>query len=318
MLKKLIKTTLMATLAASGIAHAENIKVGFSNRTLNGPYFAALSTHIENKGKAEGWEVILTDARADFTKQLGDCEDLLSKNIDYLILNPQDPVASLRCVQNANNKNVPVLIIDSDIGLEANVVTRIAPDNVGNNLLIGQYAAQQAGKEPIKLALISGNQGNLVGKARRSNFILGIIDAQLRKNNATSLEILTQVWGGWDQQGGLKAMEDILVAQSDINAVYTENDDMALGAIRALAAANRKDVKIYSYDGNKYAYDAIAKGMMEATGENNPEKMAQAAIDIIKQLEIDADTDYPDYTLMPTLMVNKKNAKDVYDKDSLF
>ncbi len=315
MLKKLLSITL---IAVGFPVVAQDIKVGFSNRTLNGPYFAALSTHMENKGKAEGWEMILTDARADFTKQLGDCEDLLSKNINYLVLNPQDPVASLRCVQNANNKDVPVIIIDSDIGLQANVVTRIAPDNVGNNLLIGEYAAEQAGKNPIKLALISGNQGNLVGKARRSNFILGIIDAQLRGNNATNLEILTQVWGGWDQQGGLKAMEDVLVAQPEINAVYTENDDMALGAIRALAAANRKDVKIYSYDGNKYAYDAIAKGMMEATGENNPEKMAQAAIDIVKQLEIEPNKDYPDYTLMPTLMVNKKNAKEVYDKDSLF
>ncbi len=318
MLKKLLLTALAAVVAVSTAAQADGLKVGFSNRTLNGPYFAALSTHIENKGKAEGWEMILTDARADFTKQLGDCEDLLSKNLDYLILNPQDPVASLRCVQSANDKNVPVIIIDSDIGLEAKVVTRIAPDNVGNNLLIGQYAAEQAGGDEIKLAIISGNQGNLVGRARRSNFILGIIDAQLRSMNATNLDIVTQVWGGWDQQGGLKAMEDVLVAKPEINAVYTENDDMALGAVRALAAAGRKDVQIYSYDGNKYAYDAIAKGMMAATGENNPEKMAQSAIDIISELKVTPNKDFPDYTLMPTLMVNKKNAKEVYNKDSLF
>lgn len=316
MFKKLLLTTFIFTASVS--AYAESIKVGFSNRTLNGPYFAALSSHIENKGKAEGWEMILTDARADFTKQLGDCEDLLSKNINYLILNPQDPVASLRCVQNANNKKIPVIIIDSDIGLDADVVTRIAPDNVGNNLLIGEYAAKQAGKEKIKLAIISGNQGNLVGKARRSNFILGVIDAQLRNQNATNLEIVTQVWGGWDQQGGLKAMEDILVAQPNITAVYTENDDMALGAVRALTAAGAQHIKVYSYDGNKYAYEAIAKGLMEATGENNPEKMAQSAIDIIKDLQANGNVDYPDYTLMPTLMVNKENAEKLFDKDSLF
>lgn len=318
MLKKLLLTTLAVCTVSISAAYAEGVKVGFSNRTLNGPYFAALSTHIENKGKDQGWEMILTDARADFTKQLGDCEDLLSRDIDYLVLNPQDPVAALRCVQSANNKDVPVITIDSDIGLEANVVTRILPDNVGNNLLIGEYAAEQAGNDEIKLAIISGNQGNLVGRARRSNFILGIIDAQLRNTNSTNLDIVTQVWGNWDQQGGLKAMEDVLVAEPEINAIYTENDDMALGAIRALAAANRKDVKIYSYDGNKYAYDAIANNLMEATGENNPEKMAQAAVDIINELQETPDKDFPDYTLMPVLMVNKKNAEDVYDKDSLF
>ncbi|NCD34672.1 MAG: ABC transporter substrate-binding protein [Spartobacteria bacterium] len=314
--KLAIASALVAACALT--ASAKELKIGFSNRTLNGPYFSALSQHIKQYGEAKGYDVTLTEARGDLNKQMADCEDMMSKGIDYLILNPQDPKSSLRIVAQANEKGIPVVIVDSDISTAADVITRVIPDNVGNNLAIGGYCAEQFGKTPIKLALISGNQGNLVGKARRSNFILGIIDAQLRSQNKSSLTILTQIWGGWDQQGGMKAMEDILVGQPEVNAIYCENDDMALGAIRALRGANKLDqVKVYSYDGNKHAYKAIMNGQMEATGENNPDIMANWVIETISRYDA-GDRSFPDYSITPILMVNKENAAEVYKEDSLF
>ena len=306
-------------LAAVNVQAGEKLLIGFSNRTLNGPYFQSLTTHIENEGKKAGMEVIATDGRGDYAKQQNDCEDLLSRGIKYLILNPQDPDAGIRIARQADRQGIKVITIDSDISLDAPVVTRILPDNVGNNLAIGRYAAEVAGNEPLKFALISGNQGNLVGAARSGNFFLGLLRAQLETINKTNFQIVTQLWGGWDQQGGMKAMEDALSAHPDLNAIYTENDDMAFGAMRALAAAGKKDneVKIYSYDGNKNAYKAIIDGKMMATGENNPEKMAKAAIEIIQKLE-KGETKFPENTLMPILMVNKDNAAKVYNPDSLF
>lgn len=305
-------------VGASLAQAAEKPKVGFSNRTLNGAYFAALSEHFKQFGEAAGYTVILTDARADFTKQIADCEDMLAQGIKYLVLNPQDPMAGIQIARNAAAKGIKVITIDSDISLDAPVITRILPDNAGNNLLIGEYAAKVAGKNPIKLALISGNQGNLVGRARSTNFILGIVEEQLRGMNRSNMQILTQVWGNWDQAGGLKAMEDVLVAQPETNTVYTENDDMALGAYRAVLAAGKQgNIHIYTYDGNKNAYKAIIDGHLMATGENNPKKMAQAAVDIINKMEA-GETRFNDYTIMPTLMVNKENAEKVYDPKSLF
>ncbi|PIP00118.1 substrate-binding domain-containing protein [Pleomorphomonas carboxyditropha] len=308
----------VAALCVSGTTMAKDLKVGFSNRTLNGPYFSALTEHIKNKGAAEGWTVITTDARADLNKQIADVEDMLARDLDYLILNPQDPAAGLRIVKEANAKKVPVIIIDSDLAIGADVITRIAPDNAKNNQLIGEYAVSQFGDTPIQVALISGNQGNLVGQTRSMNFFRGIIDGQLRAAAKTNFSIVTQVWGGWDQQGGLKAMEDVLAAHPETNAVYTENDDMALGAVHALKAAGKlKDVKVYSYDGNKNAYKSIIDGEMQATGENNPEIMAQMVVDTIKKYDA-GEHQFPDYSLCPPLMVNKDNAEKVYNPDSLF
>lgn len=298
---------------------ADKIKVGFSNRTLNGPFFQALTTHIEQQGEAAGFEIIATDGRADYTKQQSDCEDLLSQGIKYLILNPQDPDAGIRIARQADSQGVKVITIDSDISLDAPVVTRILPDNAGNNIAIGRYAAQALGDKPVKIALISGNQGNLVGQERSMNFFMGLTLGQIELRNSTNFQIVTQLWGAWDQQGGLKAMEDALSAHPDLNAAYTENDDMAFGAIRAMESAGKtiKDIQIYSYDGNKNAYKAIIDGKMMSTGENNPEKMAKAAIETIQKLE-KGETRFTDRTLMPVLMVNPDNAKEVYNPDSLF
>lgn len=318
-MKKMLFVIAAVVLAAVTVQAGEKLVIGFSNRTLNGPYFQSLTTHIEMAGKEAGWEVIATDARGDFAKQQGDCEDLLSRGIDYLILNPQDPDAAVRIVRQAESQGIKVITIDSDIGLDAPVVTRILPDNIGNNLAIGRYAAEVMGSDHWKFALISGNQGNLVGAERSGMFFLGLIRAQLETINKTNFEIATQLWGNWDQQAGMTAMEDALSAHPDLDAVYTENDDMAFGAMRALAAAGKADneVKIFSYDGNKNAYKAIIDGKMMATGENNPEKMAKSAVEIIKKLEA-GETDFPDRTLMPVLMVNKDNASEVYNPDSLF
>ncbi len=318
-MKKFLFAMVLAALLTVSAQAGEKVRVGFSNRTLNGPYFQSLTTWIERLGAEAGYEIIATDARADYSKQQSDCEDLLSQNIKYLILNPQDPDAGIRIARQAERQGVPVITIDSDISLEAPVVTRILPDNVGNNQAIGRYAAEVHGSTPIKIALISGNQGNLVGQTRSMNFFTGLIMGQLASLNQTNFQIVTQLWGNWDQQGGLTAMEDALAAHPDLNAIYTENDDMAMGAYRALSSAGKADgeVAIYSYDGNKNAYKMVMEGKMMATGENNPKLMGQAAIDIIGRME-KGETDFPDHTLMPILMVNKYNAADVYDPESLF
>ncbi|MCD8349879.1 MAG: substrate-binding domain-containing protein, partial [Planctomycetaceae bacterium] len=151
-MKRIIAALMVSTILLGGVyAQAgEKIAIGFSNRTLNGPYFQALTTHMENLGRAAGYEVIATDARGDYSKQQSDCEDLISQNIKYLVLNPQDPDAGIRIARQADREGIKVITIDSDISLEAPVVTRILPDNGGNNLAIGRYAADVAGDEPLK------------------------------------------------------------------------------------------------------------------------------------------------------------------------
>lgn len=318
MKKILTALALSVSLIGTSVA-ADKVRIGFSNRTLNGAFFNGLTEYMKIHGKNAGFEVITTDARADLTKQLADVEDMLAQGIDFLVFNPQDPVAGVKIAEMAARAKVPSIALDSDIALTAPVVTRIQANNAKNNLMIGEFAVEQFGKNPINLVIISGSQGNLVGEARRNNFITGVMDTQIRKYNQTQLTVISQVWGNWDQQGGLKAMEDALVAHGDkINAVYSEMDDMALGAIRALKAAGKlKNVRVYAHDGYKFGLESIKKGELQATASNNPNQLTKLTIDTIKEYQA-GKRDFPYYLYIKPLLITKDNVKQVYDPQSLY
>lgn len=318
-MKKVLTSLVVAfSLAGSAIA-SDSVKVGFANRTLNGAFFNGLTEYMKIHAKEAGYELITTDARGDLNKQIADVEDMLSQGIDYLVLNPQDPVAGIKIAEMAERAKVPTIALDSDIALTAPVITRIQANNGENNKMIGEFAVKQFGNKPINLVLISGNQGNLVGEARRTNFLVGVMEAQLRQYNQTNVNVVTQTWGNWDQQGGLKAMEDALVAHGDkINAVYAEMDDMALGGIRALKASGKlKNVHVYAHDGYKFGLDAVRKGELQATASNNPDSLTKLTIETIKEHKA-GKRDFPDYRYIKPLLITKENVKSVYNPDSLY
>ncbi|MGP1113914.1 substrate-binding domain-containing protein [Serratia sp. CY54717] len=305
-------------LMSSASASAENIQVGFSIRTLNGPFFSALESSMKEAGKKEGMDIITIDAGGDLNKQVSDAETLVSKGIKYLILDPQDPLVGATIANAASKKGVKVITVDSYIADGAQVVTRVQPADEDNNLMLGEYAAKQFGSKEINLALISGNQGNLGGENRRTNFINGVIRQQLLDSNKTHFRITTQLWGNWDQMGGMKTMEDIIVSSPDTNAVYAENDDMALGAIRVLQSSGKLNkVRVYSYDGSKKGYKAVIENKLQATAENNPVKLAYETIGVIKKVE-SGTTDFPDYLKTKAILVTPDNVKQIYKEDSVF
>lgn len=310
--------TLVFLAAAAPSARAAD-KIGFANRTLNGAYFSALTEYLKINAKAAGFEIITTDAKADLNKQVADVEDMLSQGIKYLILNPQDPVGGARIAKIAQRHGVPVITVDSDIADGAPVLTRILGANFKNGSLVGEYAVSQFGNKEINAVIISGNQGNLVGEARRTGFMVGVIEAQLRNTNQTRFQVLTQIWGNWDQQGGLKAMEDALVAQgTKVNCLFTEMDDMTLGAIRALRAAGKlKDVRVYSHDGYSKGLLAVKAGDIQATAINDPEVFAKMAMDVCKKLAA-GETDLPDVLYTPSILVTKDNVDKIYNPKALY
>ena len=314
-----LSASLFALNTVAQAAPAKPLKIGFSNRTLNGAFFNGLTEYMKISAKAAGYEIIATDAAGNMNKQISDVEDMLSQGIDILVLNPQDPAAGVNIVKKATAKGIPVVNLDSDISLDAPVITRVMANNPVNNKMLGEYAVKLFGDKPINAVIISGNQGNLVGAARRDNFIASVMEEQMRLYGRTNFTVLTQGWGNWDQQGGLKAMEDALVAHGDkINAVYTEMDDMALGAIRALKAAGKlKNVKVIAHDGYKKGLESIKNSELQATASNNPKALAEKVMEVIKDFKA-GKTKFSDYEFITPVLITKDNVDKYYDKDSIY
>jgi ribose transport system substrate-binding protein len=297
----------------------KSITIGLSMYTLGAPYFAAQSHAVKAKCEELGITCIATDARDDMNKQLADVEDLLSRGIDLLILNPKDPMGLVPATKAATRANVPVIVIDSSIDPSADFVTTVQSNNLANGELVGEWLVKEMKGTPIKMALISGSQGNPVGKERRQGVFRGVIEQQLRTSNRVAFEIVSQGWGNWAHEGGLKAMEDILVAHPDINVLLAENDSMALGALRAITEAGKKDqiLVIAAADGQKEALELIKKGEYGATGMNNPSLVATTAVEIGLEY-LQGKRDFPKIYYTPPVCITKENVDDYYDPNAIF
>lgn len=304
----------------TGSKPAKNVTIGLSMYTLSAPYFAAETNVIKKKAAEMGVKaVIATEAHDDMNKQLADVEDLLSKHIDVLILNPKDPKGLVPATKAATRAGVPVIIMDSSIDPSADFVTTVQSNNLANGELVGEWLATRMKGQPIRMALLSGTQGNPVGKERRQGVFRGIIEQQLRDSNSSGFEILTQGWGNWTHEGGLKAMEDILVAKPDANVLLCENDSMCLGALKAIKEAGKSGriLVAAAADGQKEAYEAIRRGEYGATGLNDPVLVGSTAVEVALGY-LAGRRDYPRIYYTPAAVITKANVDKFYRADSEF
>jgi ribose transport system substrate-binding protein len=263
----------------------KDLKIGLSMQTMGAPYFVAQSNAMKKLCDEKGITCYPVDAGGDMTKQLADIEDLLAKDIDILIINPTDPKGLIPATKSATDAGVPVFIMDNSIDPTATYVSMIQSNNLNNGEMVGVWLAQKMGNTEIKLGVLSGNQGNLLGVDRRIGVVKGIVEEQLRSMNKTNFKILTQGWGAWSQEGGLKAAEDMLQAAPDMNCLVGENDSMALGALMAIQNAGKdKDILVLAAaDGQKEALALIKEGKYGATGLNDPAAVAKLTLDTILQ-----------------------------------
>ncbi len=295
------------------------MKVGISMYTLGAPYFVAQLNTAKKKAEEYGMQVITAEARDDMVKQMSDVEDMLAQQIDLLILNPKDPQGLIPATKKATAAGVPVIVIDSTIDPKADFVTTIQSNNLANGELIGEWLVKQMKGEYIRMALLSGVKGNPVGKERRQGVFRGIIEQQLRSYGRMGFEIVAQGWGNWSHEGGLAAMEDMIVAHPEINVMLAENDSMALGALEAIREAGREDdiLVLACADGQKEALKLIKEGKYGATGLNDPVLIAETAVEIGIEV-LRGNTDWPKISYTPAVCITKENVDEYYDPNAIF
>lgn len=313
---------LAAALAAGccGAAQAADCKVGVAMYTLSAPYFAAQVAAAVDEAKKAGCEVSQSDGQNDMNKQISDVEDMVAKGVNLLILNPRDPEGLVAAANAATKAGVKVVVMDSSINPKAHVITQVRSSNDQNGYLVGEWLAKKMEGKPIRMILLSGSQGNEVGRDRRLGVFKGLLEGQLVNEGHAGFQVLGQGWGAWSTDGGLKAAEDQLQAHPDANVILGENDSMVLGAIKALEAAGKKDVLVLAAaDGQKEALALIKEGKYGATGLNDPDLVARTAVDIgVKALKGELPAEYPKLVLTKPDVITKENVDKYYRKDAVF
>lgn len=321
MFKTVLTGCVAATALLIGTAQAADCMVGISMKTLNAPYFAAQEAAAKDQAAKAGCQVTTADAQNDMGKQIGDVEDMVSKGVNLLIINAADPQGLIPAINAAAAAGVKVVAIDSTVDPKAKFITLIQSSNDQNGFQVGQWLAQAAKGKDLKIALISGDKGNVVGQERRLGVFRGLVEGQLVNDGKVGFTVVGQGWGGWTHEGGLKAMEDLLVAHPDINVVLGENDSMVLGARKALEGAGKlNDVMLLAAaDGQKEALQLIQEGQYGATGLNDPDLIARTAVDVgMKALDGTLPADFPRIDLTTPSAITKDNVAKYYRPDAVF
>lgn len=320
--RKLAAMTALATLAFAGGALAQDdCVIGISMKTLDAPYFAAQDVAARARAAEIGCKAISADAGNDLNKQVADVDDMVAQGVNALIINVRDSQGLVPAVNAAAAAGVKVIAIDSTIDPAADIVTLVQSSNSQNGMLVGQWLADQTKGKDLKVALLSGDQGNEVGRERRLGVLAGLIEGQLRNSATAKLEIVGQGWGLWGNEGGLTAMEDILTAHPDVNVVLGENDSMLLGARNALRAAglDQDVLLVAAADGQKEALELIKEGAYGATGLNNPAIVAATAVDIAKQaIDGTLPATIGKVTYTEPAAITRENVDKYYNPDAVF
>lgn len=295
-------------------------KIGYCTPSLNAPYYQALFQSIKSTTEKNGMQFLSADGQDDISKQIAAVEDLITKGVDVLLLNPKDPDALVGATKLAKVAGIPVFIIDSSINPSAEFVTTVQSNNLANGELAGEWLAKKMGTKEMNIALLSGNAGNPVGKTRKQGLLQGITEEQLRTQGEINLNVKTQAYTDWSYAGGLKAMEDILVAHPDINVVITESDVCVLGAIKAIAQAGKTDdiLIVAGADGQKEAIKYIMDtDFYGCTAMNSPVQIGKNAVKYAIQY-MNGKTDFPKKSFTVPLLITKENAAKYYNPSALF
>ncbi|WP_299099939.1 substrate-binding domain-containing protein [uncultured Winogradskyella sp.] len=295
-------------------------KIGYATPSLNAPYYQALLQSIKASTEKNGMTFLSADGQNDINKQIAAVEDLITKGVDALLLNPKDPDALVGVTKIAKAAGIPVFIIDSSIDPSADFVTTIQSNNHANGALAGEWAAKKFGNKKMNIALLSGNAGNPVGRTRKQGLLEGITEEQLRTQGKINLDVRTQMYTEWSYAGGLKAMEDVLVAHPDINVVITESDVCVLGAIKAIKQAGKTDdiLIVAGADGQKEAIKYIMDtDFYGCTAMNSPVQIGKNAVEYAIQY-MNGKRDFPKTSFTPPLLITKENAAKYYNPKALF
>lgn len=240
--------------------------IGFSVSTLNNPFFVTLTEGAKKAASEKNVELVVVDAGDDAAKQTSDIEDLVSRNVGVLIVNPVDSDAVAPAVKSAMSQGIKVIAVDRGVN-GVDVDCQIASDNVAGARMATEYLMDLVG-EGAKVAELQGVPGASATIDRGAGF---------HQVADQSLQVAASQTANFNRAEGMTVMENILQSDGTIKGVFAHNDEMALGAVEAVAASG-KDIKIVGFDATDDAQKAVKDGKMAATVAQKPDKMGETAI----------------------------------------
>lgn len=289
------KATLASAVIAGGllggVALAQDVTVGLITKTETNPFFVKMREGAEAKAKELGVKLITAAGKFDGDNdgQVAAIENLISAGAKGFAIVPSDSKAIVPTIQKAKDAGLMVIVLDTPLDPMDAATATFATDNRKAGMLIGEWAKGTMGDKAkdasIVLLDLATNQPT-VDYLRDQGFMQGFgVDVKDPNKYGDEVDprICTHEISQGDQEKGRTAMENALQKCPNVNLVYTINEPAAAGAWEALKAVGKDDgsVLIVSVDGGCPGVANVKAGVIGATSQQYPLKMASMALDAI-------------------------------------
>jgi len=294
--------------AGSSGGDANSKTIGMSFPAADHGWLGAIIKNAEDEAKAQGVKYVVTTA-ADPNKQTNDIEDLISKKVDAIVMLPVESEAMTPVAKKIKDAGIPLIIVDREITSD-DFTALVKGDNEGIGRNAGKYLAEKL-----------GGKGNIVE-------IIGVPASvtTLRSNGFREaikgfpdMKIIASQAGDFQKEKSLTVMQNILQSNPKIDAVYVQDDEMALGVLQAINEAKRTDIKIVTgTGGNKDVYKLIKDGNspLQVTFIYSPLMVKDAvkwAVDILK-----GNKPTEKIKVLEATPITKENVDKYYDPNANF
>ena len=289
-MKKLAVAATMALVATAGTGHAQDVSACLITKTDTNPFFVKMREGASAKAKELGIELNTYAGKVDGDNetQVAAIETCIANGVDGILLTPSDTSGIVPSVEQAREAGILVIALDTPLSPTDAADMTFATDNYKAGVLIGQWAKGRLGDAAAdaRIGLLNINISQpSVGVLRNQGFLegFGIDLADPNKwGDETDPRIVGHDVSSGAADGGRTGMENLLAIDPGINVVYTINEPAAAGAYEALKALGREDdVLIVSVDGGCPGVQNVADGVIGATSQQYPLRMASLGIEAI-------------------------------------
>ncbi len=266
----------VVALQSAPAAAQGKISVGVSLPQDDNPFYIAMLRGIRAQAAKLGWEIVTVSSNEDKVKQINGVQDMIARGVKGVLISPIDAVGVNAAYDAAAAAKVPIVSVARGSS-SPNQTLHVAMDEKQIGRDIATWTAKAIGGEG-KVAMLLGPAGAPTFRNLDEGY------REVFGRNA-KLAIAFKTDGPLTRERGLKNAEDALVANPDLKAIYTANDDVALGAAQAVAASGRAGkVLVTGMNGVPPALKAVKDGGLAMTVELNPVLWGQMGVDVLAQI----------------------------------
>ncbi|MGW1435304.1 ABC transporter permease/substrate-binding protein [Streptomyces griseus] len=274
-------------------------KVGMSLSTLNNPFFVQMKEGAQAEAEKAGVDLTVTDAQNDASQQANQLQNFTSSGVSSIIVNPVDSDAVGPGVRSANKADIPVIAADRGVN-KADTATLVASDNVAGGKLAADALADKLGGKG-SIVILQGTAGTSASRERGAGFAEGL-------KAYPDIKVVAKQPADFDRTKGLDVMTNLIQSHPGVTGVFAENDEMALGAAKALGAKAGKSVSVVGFDGTPDGLKAVEAGTLYASVAQQPAEMGKIAVQ--NAVKAAKDEKVESTVKVPVKVVTRENVAD--------